>query len=91
VTKPSDLILHSLEQKPIEFGDSFNTLIKDRLEAAIENKKMELAKTLFNYHDEDEPEENDDEFGHSDIEGEEDNEVEQESDSEVETEDNEDA
>lgn len=91
MTKPSDLILYSLAQKPIEFGDTFNTLIKDRLEVAINNKKLELSKTLF-----DEPVENEEdsedqtEYEVSD-ENEESEENEEQQETELEVEDNEDA
>lgn len=46
--KISDLILHSVEQKPVDFNDTFNALLKDRLAAAVEVKREQVAKTLFN-------------------------------------------
>ena len=46
--KVSDLLLHTAEQRPSDFGDTFDTLIKDRLVSAIHDKKMEIAKTIFN-------------------------------------------
>ena len=44
----ADLIKFSSEQKPIEFGDAFNSLIASRVEAAIDSKKIEVAKGMFN-------------------------------------------
>lgn len=44
----ADLIRFSSEQKPIEFGDAFNSLIANRIEAAIDTKKIEVAQAMFN-------------------------------------------
>lgn len=44
----ADLIKFSSEQKPIEFGDAFNSLIASRVEAAIDSRKIEVAKGMFN-------------------------------------------
>ena len=33
-----DLLSHSFDQKPIEFGDAFNTLMGDRVAAAGEHR-----------------------------------------------------
>lgn len=44
----ADLIRFSSEQKPIEFGDAFNSLIANRIEAAIDAKKIEVAQAVFN-------------------------------------------
>ena len=42
-----DLVVAATERKPYEFSQAFNTLMADRLQAAIENKKAELANTNF--------------------------------------------
>lgn len=44
----TDLIKFSSDQKPIEFGNAFNSLIANRIEAAIDAKKIEVAKGMFN-------------------------------------------
>lgn len=44
----ADLVKFSSEQKPIEFGTAFNSLIAGRVEAAIDAKKVEVAKGMFN-------------------------------------------
>jgi hypothetical protein len=44
----ADLIRFSSEQKPIEFGSAFNSLIANRIEAAIDTKKIEVAQAMFN-------------------------------------------
>lgn len=44
----ADLIKFSSEQKPIEFGDAFNSLIASRVETAKDSKKIEVAKGMFN-------------------------------------------
>jgi len=59
--KVSDLLLHTAEQRPSDFGDTFDTLIRDRLVSAIHDKKMEIAKTIFNSSQEYEYEEVNDE------------------------------
>jgi hypothetical protein len=53
-----DLLLHSYEQKPVEFQQTFNDLVVQRIASAVSDKKMELAHSLFNEpSDETEPEE----------------------------------
>jgi thioredoxin-like negative regulator of GroEL len=60
-----DLISAAVEQKPSNFEAAFNDIVIDRIRAAVENKKIEVAQQLYNY----EPEvENDDEFGAGDLE-----------------------
>ena len=44
----ADLIKFSSEQKPIEFGTAFNSLIANRIETALDAKKIEVAKGMFN-------------------------------------------
>lgn len=43
-----DLINFSSSQKPLEFGDAFKSIMQDRVSAAIEVKKQEVAATMFN-------------------------------------------
>ena len=43
----SDLVSLSYEQKPIEFQNAFDSLIKDRIADAIDDKKLEIAQTVF--------------------------------------------
>ena len=43
-----DLIAAAAEQKPSEFGDIFNDLIVDRLSSAVENRRIEIARSMFN-------------------------------------------
>lgn len=42
-----DLISLSYDQKPIEFGDAFNSLLTDRLAAAVDDRKLEITQTIF--------------------------------------------
>lgn len=44
----TDLIATTLEQKPDEFSDVFNTLMLDKLNVAVENRKQEIAAAMFN-------------------------------------------
>jgi len=60
-----DLIAHAYDQKPIEFQSTFNNLIADRLVKAIDDRKVEVAQTMFNT---EEPEEFESETEHTDQE-----------------------
>ena len=46
--KTSDIISYALQQKPLEFENSFKSLVQDKLVDAIGSRKGEIAKTLFN-------------------------------------------
>ena len=54
-----DLVQYSATQKPIEFGDTFGSLMVDRLNTAIDIKRQEIAQTMFVKNDAD-PEDEDD-------------------------------
>ena len=54
----TDLISLSFYQKPVDFQNAFNSIMSDKLSAAIDDKKLEVAQTMFNYDDD----EIDDEF-----------------------------
>jgi hypothetical protein len=43
----NDLITMSAEQKPLDFNQAFDQLMVDRLQAAVENKKIEIAQSMF--------------------------------------------
>ena len=47
-----DLISLSYEQKPIEFQNAFNSLMSDRIASAINDKKIEVAQSMYNDHEE---------------------------------------
>jgi hypothetical protein len=42
-----DLIKFSSNQNPIEFEDTFKSILQDRVASAIDNKKAELASRMF--------------------------------------------
>lgn len=44
----ADLLIHTLDQKPVDFQHTFDSLIQDRLHDAVQDKKIEIAKNLFN-------------------------------------------
>jgi hypothetical protein len=44
----TDLIVHAAEEKPSEFESTFDSLIKDRLISAVQNRKQEIAQSMFN-------------------------------------------
>jgi hypothetical protein len=43
-----DLISTSYEQKPLDFQNAFDSLMMGRIATAIDNKKIEIAQSLFN-------------------------------------------
>jgi len=47
----SDLVDFALTQKPVEFEDAFNSLIADKLTAAVDMKKIEVAQSIFPSHE----------------------------------------
>lgn len=49
----SDLIVHSFEQKPIEFKNSFEFLLNDKINDAIGERKKELGNSIFGDNGED--------------------------------------
>ena len=42
-----DLISLSYEQKPIEFQNAFDSLLAGRIANAVDNRKMEIAQSMF--------------------------------------------
>lgn len=44
----TDLLNASVDQKPHEFQDIFNSILIDRISNAVENKKIEVAHNMFN-------------------------------------------
>jgi hypothetical protein len=54
----ADLINYSSAENPIEFGQAFTHLINNKIEVAIDNKKIEVAhKIIGNREEPEEPEE----------------------------------
>jgi len=43
-----DLISLSYEQKPLEFQNAFDSLLANRIAIAVDNRKMEIAQSMFN-------------------------------------------
>jgi hypothetical protein len=44
----NDLVMFSARQKPIDFNQAFDELMVQKLQAAVENKKIEIAQSMFN-------------------------------------------
>ena len=44
----TDLISNAVDQRPDDFGNAFNSLMMDKLAAAVETKKQEIASVMFN-------------------------------------------
>ena len=42
-----DLIASAIEQRPTEFEDTFNSLVLDRVQSAVEARKQEIATSMF--------------------------------------------
>jgi hypothetical protein len=47
----TDLISNALEQKPIDFESAFNDLIVNKLQGAINDKKIDVARQMYGYQD----------------------------------------
>lgn len=43
----NDLAGYAIDHKPIEFSQAFDTLLRDKLSTAIEDKKLEIAQRMF--------------------------------------------
>lgn len=43
----TDLIDYALTQKPVEFEQAFHSLIADKLTAAVDMKKIEVAQSIY--------------------------------------------
>ena len=43
----NDLLKYSYEQKPIDFEHAFNSIMVDKLAAAIDDKKLSIAQRMF--------------------------------------------
>ena len=52
-----DLVTSALEQKPDEFAQGFDSILVDKLNAAISNRKYELSQSVFSDPNEEEYEE----------------------------------
>ena len=46
----SDLINFSSSQQPIDFKNAFDSMITKKIETAIIDKKIEVAKSMYNTH-----------------------------------------
>lgn len=66
-----DLVKFSSGQKPIEFETTLKDVLQDRVAAAIENKKAEIAARMFSGAQEVESDD-EDQFETSDVEDQED-------------------
>lgn len=42
-----DLMASAVGQRPVDFEQSFDAIMMDRARAAVENRKLEMAKTMF--------------------------------------------
>lgn len=44
-----DLINAAAQQKPIDFEQAFDDLLVDRLQSAIQDKKIQIAQQMYGY------------------------------------------
>jgi len=52
-----DMIASAIEGKPAEFKTAFDSIMASRVAQAVENKKIEVAQSMFNNeHEVEEPE-----------------------------------
>ncbi len=45
----SDLVVSAMEQNPLDFENTFNSLIVDRLQDMIMDRKISIAQQMYNY------------------------------------------
>lgn len=57
-----DLLSASFNKKPLEFNQIFGDIILDKIRDAVENKKIEIAKNMYNYQPEDQSDEDEQYF-----------------------------
>lgn len=43
----NDLLKYSFEQKPVDFEHAFNSIMVDKLAAAIDDRKLSIAQRMF--------------------------------------------
>lgn len=43
----ADLIALAVDKNPVDFADTFNDIIRDKAVAALENKKIEIAQSIY--------------------------------------------
>ena len=48
----ADLVAAAAEQKPTEFQELFNKMMADRIAVAVDDRKIELAQSMFTAPDE---------------------------------------
>ena len=53
----NDLIKNSVDQKPIEFENAFNQIVTGKIEKAVNDLKVDVAKSMFNQSEEETTEE----------------------------------
>lgn len=49
----NDLLQAAIDKVPTDFADQFNTMIGERISAALEDKKIEFAQAVYGDGDED--------------------------------------
>jgi hypothetical protein len=47
MSKISDLIQYSLDSKPIEFSETFNEIMTNKISDVLDDLKIEVAKSIF--------------------------------------------
>ena len=57
----NDLVMSAYNQKPLEFETAFNDLIIDKLQTAINDKKIQIAQQMYNYNGDETSEDNSEE------------------------------
>lgn len=59
----TDLLTLAIDKNPTEFADTFNDMVSERIAAALESKKLELAQNIYGENEADEDEDfGEDEF-----------------------------
>lgn len=45
----SDVIISAIEKKPLDFSAAFTDIVLERINAAVEDKKIQIAQQMYGY------------------------------------------
>lgn len=59
----ADLIALAVDKNPVDFADTFNDIIRDKAMTALENKRIEIAQSIYGDPEDSTVDDNDDDVG----------------------------
>lgn len=64
----TDLLGFAIDKNPVDFADAFNQLVQQKSMAALENKRIELAQSIYGSPEDEDVGEDEFEFDEDDVE-----------------------